>query len=93
MRYKLIFTKSANQEWRKLAPDLREQFTVKLLERLKTPRVANAALHEMKDCYKIKLRAAGYRLVYQVIDHQLIVEVVAVGERDGIYIAAHERIQ
>lgn len=28
----------------------------------------------MPDCYKIKLRSSGYRLVYQVIDQQTMAE-------------------
>jgi mRNA interferase RelE/StbE len=48
----------------------------------------------MKDCYKIKLRRAGYRLVYQVRDNELVVSVVAVGkrERNQVYKAAIRRI-
>ena len=36
----------------------------------------------MADCYKIKLRAAGYRLVYRVDDGRVTVIIVAVGRRD-----------
>ncbi|MNR61265.1 mRNA interferase RelE [compost metagenome] len=36
----------------------------------------------MVDHYKIKLRAAGYRLVYRVEDGRLVVAVVAVGKRE-----------
>ena len=39
-------------------------------------------LRGMKDCYKIKLQSAGYRLVYQVRDLEIVVSVVAVGKRD-----------
>ena len=39
-------------------------------------------LKGMPDCYKIKLRAAGYRLVYEVVDERLVVTVVAVGKRE-----------
>jgi mRNA interferase RelE/StbE len=48
----------------------------------------------MKDCYKIKLRSAGYRLVYQVRDSELVVSVIAVGkrERHAVYKAAVKRI-
>ncbi|MDX9885920.1 type II toxin-antitoxin system RelE family toxin [Thauera sp.] len=45
---------------------VRAQFKKKLEERLLTPRVPSAALSGMPDCYKIQLRAAGYRLVYRV---------------------------
>jgi mRNA-degrading endonuclease RelE of RelBE toxin-antitoxin system len=43
-------------------------FKKKLEERLANPRVPSAALHRMPDCYKIKLRTSGYRLVYRVED-------------------------
>ncbi|MGS0099138.1 type II toxin-antitoxin system RelE family toxin [Escherichia coli] len=36
----------------------------------------------MHDCYKIKRRAAGYRLVYQVRDQTITVFVFAVGKRE-----------
>ena len=58
------------------------------------PRVESARLNGMRDCYKIKLRSAGYRLVYQVRDKDLVVAVVAVGkrERNPVYQAAVKRI-
>jgi len=33
-------------------------------------------------CYKIKLRSAGYRLVYEIVDEELFVYVIAIGKRD-----------
>ena len=56
----------------------------KLAERLMLPRVLADALHGMTDCYKIKLKASGYRLVYQVIEERVVVSVVAVGKRERI---------
>ncbi|HVX05329.1 MAG TPA: type II toxin-antitoxin system RelE/ParE family toxin [Rhodanobacteraceae bacterium] len=82
MTYKLEFVESALKEWRKLAPPIRDQFKKKLAERLERPRVPSAQLHGMKDCYKIKLRTLGYRLVYQVDDKIVVVTVIAVGKRD-----------
>jgi mRNA interferase RelE/StbE len=49
---------------------------------LANPRVESSRLSGMPDCYKIKLRAAGYRLVYQVFDARVVVVVVAVGKRE-----------
>ncbi|WP_163362308.1 type II toxin-antitoxin system RelE/ParE family toxin, partial [Escherichia coli] len=37
---------------------------------------------DLKDCYKIKLRAAGYRLVYRVDDQAVTVTVIAAGRRE-----------
>ena len=39
------------------------------------------ALHGLKDCYKIKLRGAGYRLVYRVEDERIVILVLAIGRR------------
>jgi mRNA interferase RelE/StbE len=54
----------------------------KLGERLQRPCVTSARLCGMPDCYKIKLQASGYRLVYQVIDERRTIVVVAVGKRE-----------
>ncbi|MGF1548714.1 MAG: type II toxin-antitoxin system RelE/ParE family toxin [Thiotrichales bacterium] len=82
MTYSLEFRDSAWKEWQNLDRPLREQFRSKLLERLENPRVESARLFGLPDCYKIKLRAAGYRLVYQVFDDRVVVVVVAVGKRE-----------
>jgi mRNA interferase RelE/StbE len=93
MIYKLEFLPSAHKEWNKLGHTLREQFKKKLGERLKLPRIPADALHGMPDCYKIKLKASGYRLVYQVIDERVVVSVLAVGkrERSSVYDTAKNR--
>ena len=94
MSYSLRFKESALKEWRQLSPPVREQFKKKLAERLEQPRVPSAALHGARDLYKIKLRAAGFRLVYQVDDGIVTVTVIAVGkrERNAVYAAALTRL-
>ncbi len=93
MSYELAFVEPALKEWRKLAPDIREQFKKKLAERLNEPRVPSARLHGAGDRYKIKLRSAGWRLVYEVRDAEILVLVIAVGRRDrnAVYRAAETR--
>jgi mRNA interferase RelE/StbE len=82
MSYELAFLDAALREWRKLDNQTRDQLKAKLVERLLNPKIPSARLHGAKDRYKIKLRNAGYRLVYEVRDQQLLVLVVAVGKRD-----------
>lgn len=95
MSFKLRFHELALDEWKKLDSSLRQQFKKKLVERLEHPHVPSSALSGMPDCYKIKLRKAGYRLVYCVDDKTIFVTVVAVGKRDKlkVYIAAQSRIK
>ena len=59
------------------------------------PRVEANRLRDLPDCYKIKLRSAGFRLIYQVIDQEIVVFVVAVDKRenDAAYDKAQERLK
>ena len=82
MSFKLRFHELAWAEWQKLDGSIKAPFKKKLLERLQEPRLPSAALSNMPDCYKIKLRQAGYRLVYRVDDDTVFVTVIAVGKRD-----------
>jgi mRNA interferase RelE/StbE len=93
MSYDLAFLPSALKEWKKLGSTVRDQFKARLVERLENPRVPSAALHGLPDHYKIKLRSAGYRLVYRVDDQIVTVTVVAVGkrERSEVYRTANRR--
>ena len=51
----------------------------------------------MPDCYKIKLRAAGVRLIYRVENDVLVVLVLAIGRRDSskrdVYEVGMKRLQ
>ncbi|WP_339421216.1 type II toxin-antitoxin system RelE family toxin [Pseudomonas sp. RL_105y_Pfl1_103] len=73
---------------------VRQQLKKKLATILVNPRIEANRLHAFPDCYKIKLRSGGYRLVYQVIDQEVIVFVVAVDkrEREQVYRKAAERL-
>ena len=93
MSYELAFLDEALKEWRKLDSTTREQFKARLAERLQNPKIPSARLHGPKNRYKIKLRNAGFRLVYEVRDQEVLVLVVAVGkrERNAVYKAAERR--
>jgi mRNA interferase RelE/StbE len=93
MTYELEFSEKAWKEWQKLGGNLREQFKRKLQERLLNPHVPADRLSGLGNAYKIKLRSAGYKMVYRVKDEVLIVTVIAVGkrERGDVYKNAGDR--
>jgi mRNA interferase RelE/StbE len=95
MTYTVKFRDDALKEWLKLDKSIQQQFAKKLKKCSENPHIPSAKLHGLKDCYKIKLRASGFRLVYQVIDDMLIIAVVAVGkrERSNVYNLASERMR
>ena len=93
MSFDLRFKKEALADWRRLDGSIREQFKKKLAERLENPCVPSAKLSGHPTRYKIKLRGAGFRLVYEVRDSQRVIVVIAVGkrERNAVYKAAAKR--
>ena len=94
MSCKLEFKKSALKEWKRLGATLQSQFKKKLIERLDSPHVRPDKISGKDNLYKIKLRQAGYRLVYQVKDEVVTVTAIAVGkrERGKIYEEALKRL-
>lgn len=94
LSYRLQFVPQAREEWDKLDGSVRAQFAKVLLRRLDVPRLPAAALTSMPDCYKVKLRSTGFRLVYQVHDDVLVLLTIAVGKRDksAVYDTAKLRL-
>lgn len=95
MTYTVKFREDALKEWQKLDKAIQQQFAKKIKKCSVNPHNPSAKLRGLKDCYKIKLRSSGFRLVYQVIDDVLIIAVVAVGkrERSEVYNLASERMR
>ncbi|TCK66930.1 mRNA interferase RelE/StbE [Lonepinella koalarum] len=74
MNYKLVFHEKALKEWKKLGEPLKSQLKKKLMQRLDNPHIMADRLSGFSQAlYKIKLRQSGYRLVYEVIDNEVVV--------------------
>ena len=92
--YSVEFMILAKKEFDRLDQVVQLQLLKKLRTRLAAPRVQADKLRGLSDCYKLKLRASGVRLVYEVIDNRLVVSVIAVGRRDdgAVYEAAKRQL-
>lgn len=94
MNYNLKFLPTALKEWRKLDNTIQIQLKKKLKEILIKPHILSNQLRGFENHYKIKLRASGYRLVYEVIDQQICILVIAIGKRNKneVYSQAEKRV-
>jgi len=96
MTYKLKFKKDALKEWKKLDHVIQNQFKKKLTKILENPIIPSAKLcgFGLHDCYKIKLKNAGYRLVYEVMQNELVIIVIGVGKRanNKVYKTAQRKL-
>ncbi|MFP5075213.1 type II toxin-antitoxin system RelE family toxin [Neisseria sp. WLZKY-1] len=82
-KYKLAFCIEAKDEWNKLDDDVRQQLGKKLKKRLENLHAPSEALRNLSGFYKIKLRHAGCRLIYQMHGETLTVVLVGiVGRQD-----------
>ena len=86
MTYKLFFTEQGLKEWKKLDNSVASLFKKKLIDVLENPHIPKNRLSGYTGYrYKIKLKSIGFRLLYEVIDDQVIVKVISVNRRDSIY--------
>ena len=94
-KFKLRFLPTALREWKKLDGSIQSKFKKKLRERLDDPRNVASQLTGFENHYKIKLKASGYRLVYEVIDQEICIQVIAVGKRNKneVYKQARKRMK
>ncbi len=82
MSYKLKFLPTALKEWKKLDHSIQALFKKKLKKIIEVPHIPGSRLSGFENHYKVKLRASGYRLVYEVEDEEITVYVIAVGKRE-----------
>lgn len=95
LRYRLKFIPDALVEWESLDGSVKNILRKLLKKRLENPHLPGSRLHgDLHNCYKIKLKKQGYRLVYTVEDDVMVVLVLAVDKREDLaaYHAAIERL-
>ncbi|MCK9162672.1 MAG: type II toxin-antitoxin system RelE/ParE family toxin [Arcobacteraceae bacterium] len=94
MIYDLDFKPKALKEWKKLDSTIKEQFKKKLEKIIINPKIAKNRLSGYENIYKIKLLKAGYRLVYEVKEKEIVVLVLTIGKRenDKVYDKLRSRV-
>ena len=94
MSFKLRFKEQALRKWHDLDQSIREQFAKKLHALKETPAYRKLKTQWHEKLLQIKLRKAGFRLVYEVWDQELVILVVAIGkrERNAVYKMAAKRL-
>jgi mRNA interferase RelE/StbE len=82
--YKIIWKSSAEKELRKLPYDVIAQL-LKIIENLAmNPYPPNVKkLTAMEHTYRIRYR--DYRVVYEVLNNELIVHIIRIGHRGEVY--------
>ncbi|HGO5824104.1 TPA: type II toxin-antitoxin system RelE/ParE family toxin [Mannheimia haemolytica] len=70
-------------ELNRLSPTIKQQLRKKLDKVVENPHIPKNRLSGgLHNCYKIKLKKAGIRLVYQVNDDEIYILLLTVGKRE-----------
>ncbi len=82
--YTVTLSSRAKREMKKLAKSVQQKITTALGLLAEDPRPPKAvAMKNEKSVYRV--RVGNYRIVYEVIDNELIVWVVRVADRKDVY--------
>ena len=99
MRYRVVLTAATANDFRQLYGSLKEP-VAKQLRKLETaPRLGehlgNRAGLDLTGYYKLYVAKQSIRIVYRIIDHEILVEFVAIGRREdlAVYQEALKRLK
>ena len=99
MPYKVVLTAAAADDFRRLDGSLKEP-VAKQLRKLETaPRLGehlgNRAGLDLTGYYKLYAAKKTIRIVYRILEQEILVEVVAIGKREdlAVYQKALKRLQ
>ena len=81
--YKILFTRSAAKELGRVPATDRQRIVNRIGALAENPRPTGAEKLSGDD--KFRIRQGDYRILYEIIDTQLIVTVVRVGNRGEVY--------
>jgi mRNA interferase RelE/StbE len=82
--YRVLLTPAAERQLGKLPPQAREMIAAALVALGGNPRPSGCGkLAGAEDLWRIRVRQ--YRVIYQILDDQLIVTVVKIGDRKDVY--------
>jgi mRNA interferase RelE/StbE len=82
--YRVVLTPAAERQFGKLSHQTREMIAAALLALASNPRPSGCVkLAGAADLWRIRVRQC--RVIYQILDDQLIVTVVRIGDRKDVY--------
>lgn len=81
--YTTHLSKKAIKQLDKLADDIAEPILIAIANLEGNPRPVGSIKLKGRDGYRIRI--GNYRVIYEIFDSELVIDVVAVGHRKDIY--------
>jgi mRNA interferase RelE/StbE len=99
LRYRVVLTAAAAEDFRQLDGSLKEPVAKQLRTLETVPRLGehlgNRAGLDLTGYYKLYAAKKSIRIVYRILDQEILVEVVAIGKREdlAVYQEALKRLK
>ena len=81
--YRVVLTPTAERQFAKLSLQAREMIAAALVALAGNPRPPGCVKLAGEDLWRIRVRQ--YRIIYQLLDDELLVVVVNIGDRNEVY--------
>jgi len=82
-KYTAVLSKKAQKQLDKLPDNIAEPIFDAILELEENPRPAGNKKLKGRDGYRIRI--GNYRIIYEIFDSELIVDVITLGHRKNVY--------
>ncbi len=83
MRYQILLKQKVIKEIEKIPENDKKRIDLTLIELSLNPFIGKKLEGEYKNAYS--LRVWPYRIIYEIYKSQLIIDVIKIGHRQGIY--------
>ncbi|MCB0164492.1 MAG: type II toxin-antitoxin system RelE/ParE family toxin [Anaerolineae bacterium] len=83
--YRIVFTKQANRALRKMSRDTANLIREKLDQLAQDPYAPNPNLTKLQGRSGYRLRVGDWRVIYELEDDRLVILVLKVAPRGGVY--------
>jgi mRNA interferase RelE/StbE len=83
VKYTIYLSKKAQSALDELSDHLAAPIILTIEKLSDNPRPAGCK--KLKGQYGYRVRSGNYRIIYDIIDNKLIVEIIAIGHRKDIY--------
>ncbi|MEZ4713004.1 MAG: type II toxin-antitoxin system RelE/ParE family toxin [Caldilineaceae bacterium] len=83
--YQIVFTKQADRTLRKLPRNVAQRIREKLVQIAESPYGQHNHVTKLQQRPGFRLRVGGWRIIYDIEDERLVILVLKIGPRGGVY--------
>ena len=81
--YSITISKSAQKQLNKLQDNIADRLIDAIYELVNEPRPSGCKKLKGREAYRI--RVGDYRVIYEIFDNLLLIDIIALGHRKDIY--------